>query len=521
MRRVAAKKSPLLVVAASMLLLSCAPAEFPGARTAVVEPPKRADKRLEALNERHQALIEVPLGDDVLVPMLAHSEQLPDVTVGPYELRSETLANALQLVLGDFDISIAFEVEEGLSRQVTVTNLQGKLSDVVARLCAVADLYCTYEDGTLAVKENETFVVDLPPLGAEALQPIVEGLKEIIGPDPILDTATGTIVYTATQRTSKRAAQYFERLRKSTALIVYETHIWEVSLNNENRAGINWQDLVGVKNFDIDLDLPGGAPTGTADPITITPTYTGGNLDFTAVFDFISAQGAVKTVSQPQLTVLSGSTATMTTQRSQNYVSEITRTIDNTTGDETVSTSTGTVNTGLTMTVTSGWDKATVYGTIEIQLNDLIRIQDFSPTETSTIQLPETTTRSLRTQVRVRPGDTILIAGIVTERDAVDRSGPGAMTPILDTARSSAVENSELVFLLRPRVVAYVDKDSKEVVQKGTSPDASDLLPDDTQLFSMPDEKDKGLPLGNISVDALAPDQKTPEQKTKEEKDAQ
>ena len=54
-------------------------------------------------------------------------------------------------------------------------------------------------------------------------------------------------------------------------------------------------------------------------PISITPTYTGSSVfSPRAVLDFISTQGTVKTVSQPQLAVLSGSNASLQIQQAEN-----------------------------------------------------------------------------------------------------------------------------------------------------------------------------------------------------------
>ena len=98
--------------------------------------------------------------------------------------------------------------------------------------------------------------------------------------------------------------------------------------------------------------------TGGATPISITPSYdAGGDITADGVLEFISEHGTVKTVSQPQLTVLSGSSATLAVQQAQNFVSGVSRTPSTTVGiADTVALTTDTVQTGLTMTVSSSWD---------------------------------------------------------------------------------------------------------------------------------------------------------------------
>lgn len=496
-----------------LLATSCAQVNAPDGRSVNVPTVTPPVERPKTVNDRRSAVTRVKLGRDVLVPQALQEDPMPDDVVGPYELRGETLASALQLILDDYDVSLAFESDRAMTERITVANLRGKLGSVVDKVCGLANLYCHYEDGTLIVKETETFIVDLPPLADSdsssgsssssssdsgssnnssnsnssdsssdsssggssdaSYDDISEGLAAIIGTEPTVDATTRVMIYTANQRGHKYAERYFEKLRKNTALIIYETHIWEVALNNSNRTGIDWSALFNnVGNFNLEVALPGGAPTatGSAAPISITPTYTGsGDVSSEMVLEFIAEHGTVKTVSQPQLTVLSGSSASMTVEQSENFVSGITRTPSTTAGvADSVSTTTETVQTGLSMNVSSAWDQSTVYGTIGIELNELLDIDEFQPDANTTIQLPKTTARTISTQIRVRPGDAVLIAGLVTEKDDYSASGPGFLEPLLQTARSASTRNTELVFLLRPRVIAFdmgTDDDTVEMTE--------------------------------------------------------
>jgi hypothetical protein len=513
------------------LATACAAVDAPDGRTPSIPTVKPPDDRFEGLNEKQDPVTRVRLGRDILTPQPLKEDPWPDVKVGPYELRNETLASALQLILDEYDISLAFESDDGLKKRITISNLHGKLRDVVHKVCAVADLYCHFEGGTLTVKKTETFVVDLPPINVvaaaasagspaassssasptagaaastapaapaassgssggssgggpattnDAYTQIATGLSAVLAMDdsltaaarPVIDTSTRVLIYSATQRSNKAALQYFERLRKNTALIIFETHIWEVTLNNDSSTGINWSALAATAgNFNVKSvlndTLP--SPTGAAGPITITPSYTGSkNLSASFILSFISDHGAVKTVSQPQITVLSGSQASLSVSQAENYVSGTTATIGTATTAATTALTTGTVTSGLTMNITSGWDQSTVYGAINITLNDLTGLNTFnSPDGSSSVQLPVTSTRSIATEIRVRPGDSILIGGMVSQSDSLTASGPGFTTPLFTTERAATKANTELVFLLRPRVVVFDmgdDSDTPRVV---------------------------------------------------------
>ena len=150
------------------LATACSPYDAPDGRTPSIPAIKPPDERFQGLNEKQDPVTRVRVGRDILTPQPLKEDPLPEAIVGPFELRGETLASALQLILDDYDVSLAFETDEGLKKKVTVSNLHGKLRDVVHKICAVADLYCHYEGGTLTVKKTETFVVDLPPINVVA-----------------------------------------------------------------------------------------------------------------------------------------------------------------------------------------------------------------------------------------------------------------------------------------------------------------------------------------------------------------
>jgi len=487
-----------------LLLASCAQSDVPGSRHANIPSPTMADERPEAVNEKPDSVLYLPLGSDVLVPEASDGDPLPSEVIGPFELRSETLAGALQLILADYEVPLAFETNEGLTRTVTVANLRGPMDKVVEKICGLADLYCSFEDGLLVIKETQTFTVTVPPIGGEVdiVGALATGLQAITGRTPITESATRTIIYEATSRTAKLAERYFQRVRSNTALIVFEVYIWEVALNTDNATGIDWQQLNAIGKWGVGIDIPGGTGADfTPISIGLPALEQDALLGSDDVLQFISNYGAVKTISQPQITVLSGAQATLRAADTQNYVSSLSRSVDD--GEVTVSTETDSVDTGFTLTISSSWDNATVYGTIDIALQEFRRFQEFDADGT-TLQLPETTERELSTQIRIRPGDSLLIAGLVRENDQVDESGPGFAQPFFPTSREARVSNTELVFMLKPRVIVYTAEGA------GGAYSQLDLNPavpghSDQYISSNYEDSDHNYPTGTLPTDLLNP----------------
>ncbi|HBR68626.1 MAG TPA: hypothetical protein DEA55_04535 [Rhodospirillaceae bacterium] len=375
---------------------------------------------------------------------------------------------------------------------MTVANLRGPLNKVVEKVCGLADLYCAYEDGLLVIKDTQTFTVAVPPIGGETdiLSALGSGLQAITGTSPITDQGTRTIIYEATNRTAGMAERYFQRIRANTALIVFEVYIWEVALNTDNATGIDWEQIDVFGKYATGISIPGGTGADFT-PISIGLPTRSGTVAFGSddVLQFISNYGAVKTISQPQITVLSGASATLRAADTVNYVSSLSRSIDN--GEVTVSTETDSVDTGFTLTISSNWDNATIYGSIEIELQEFRRFQEFDADGT-VLQLPETTERELSTQIRIRPGDSLLIAGLVRENDQFDSSGPGFDTPLLSTTREVRVSNTELVFLMKPRVIVYTSESGGAGV---TVPESSEA----------PATLESAYPAGSLPTDLLNP----------------
>ncbi len=494
----------MLLATTSMILSGCADAVGPDTRTANIPPPKMAETRQAGINENGEAIMYLPLGEDVLMPQSAKADTLPDTIVGPFELRGETLAGALQLIMDGVDIPVAFESDSSLTQTITVTNLKGPVSKVVNDVCSLANMYCSYSGGILSVKDREIFTVTLPPIVAKAdiaalLTNVAAAIGNITGETPITDASTRTIVYRASQRTAEMANRYFQRLRSNTAMIVYETYIWEVGLNTANSTGIKWSAFDQIGRFKFGINLAGATDSNLGTPVSIGLPTTG-NVSFTSgdVLQFISNYGAVKTISQPQISVLSGSEAKLRIADKQNYVASITKTASTTTGGaDSFSTTTATADTGFTLNIGSNWDNSSVYGTVDILLQELRKIDVFKAGDDATVQLPQTTERELNTTVRVRPGDMVLIAGLVRESDQFSKEGLGLAQPFIPTSRTVQSGNTELVFLLRPRVVVFTSADS-------TTPRKGDVsLPE--KSFTQPAVIDETITTAPVSEPAPVP----------------
>lgn len=435
-------------------LIGCG-ATIPDGRDVYVPDPKRPDEKFSSINEIRDPVFYIQLGEDILRPQQASTDTLPHDVIGPLELRNETLASALQFILEGYDIPLALETELANTRTVTVAGLRGPINQVVQTVCGLADLYCTYQKDILTLKEKETFTVPLPPIGDEANSAFLSGLQAITGGEAVIDNTTQTLVYDATHRTQERAIQYFERLRANTAMIVFEIQIWEVNLDDDNQMGVDWDSFTFDVGSGVGSLTRGGTP-GITNSVGVGGVYTAGDFTFDGALDFLATHGAVKTISQPQITVLSGSDASLEIGTTTSYIRRVTIADDGSGGND-EAPEPADLQTGIKLEIGSAWDQSTVYGDLSIEIDNFIRFEEQS-VGSIRVQLPTTSNRKLNTRVRVRPGDAIIIGGIIEERDDYSREGVGFWDFVVPTRRATQQTNSELVFMMKPRVVVFTDE---------------------------------------------------------------
>ena len=130
------------------------------------------------------------------------------------------------------------------------------------------------------------------------------------------------------------------------------------------------------------------------------------------------------------------------------------------------------LRTGLELSLTGEVHESTIYSRINISITELLALKRFTALGVD-LNLPEVADRELRTQVRCRPGDTILLGGITVSRSQDDySSGVGI------NSKSESTKQTELVVTIRPRLLSFkrqnlLKADSKGAQQEVARADAN------------------------------------------------
>ena len=537
---------------------ACAGSDIPLAKTTTGRNPTVAEApnaNETVRGDNDPPIVTLDLSSSLHEHRLSGSEDLPGNLIIPTtNLNAVPVTTALQAVLSGTDVSLSWNTGTFGTRLVTVMNLSGPLPKVVEKICAAAKVFCDYRHGSLELSEKETFIVSLPPVargisstnistkGASASggssgssstsstgagNSMVDAINQLIGNDykAQIDDQGGNIVYTTNVEGEDRVSQYLAQLRTGRPLVVLQMYIWEVTLTRENSQGINWSQL-NVNNGDpsIMTNLASNLNTAatTAGSVSLG-AVTSGIISASAVASFLATKGQVQTISNPQITFVSGTSAELKVGGTQRYISQVgtltntanvsgTNASSNSNANSSTNTvSTDSIDTGLNISVAGSYENDVVFANLEVSLRNLVSL---NPTSSGggTIDLPQTTDEKMATVLRVRPGDSLVLAGLVSSADTASHQGfpvgDDASLPLFGDVQRN---NHELVIIVKPSIVLFSDKAAtEEAKKKETSkplPEAVVIDKDGSRTLTIPQPaKPVPAPVASHVPELMLPD---------------
>jgi len=417
------------------------------------------------------------------------------------------LSEVLGAITSDSDLNLSVESVIDLSRPVTVHLKNVTFKEALDMVVLQGAGYAwKIEDGCLHIKRFEEIIYHLDYLdmagetdiqvGGDMLASGVEGagvsgkfevkakrsskdtdvwagIKEALEG---LKSAEGIlrinrnagIVYMAdTPRNIASMVRFLDALSESLHRQVFiEAKILDVQLSDTQAYGIDWQSFDLSLYSGTSLSFPGSMDlTFNTGPITIVnpPDHPTTNpFSLTAVIDFLSTQGDVTVLSNPHLSVMNGQSAVMTVGYQFPYgdITGVDR--DAETGDITYGTSIKRAVLGLQLGITpqiSGNGIVTLHivPTItRIQGEEDVDIPT-SATTTQSVSNPIIALQELATTVRVREGNTIVLAGLISQMRELDHEGLPFFSRIpfiryFFKHIKQTEENRELVIFITPYI---------------------------------------------------------------------
>jgi hypothetical protein len=378
---------------------------------------------------------------------------LPDRKVGPVIVNGIELVSAIQLLVEPFDIAVAPAPEMAGVKATLFNTGKRPLSEIVQVLCDNAGVFYHYDGRTLRLDAKRNFVARVPRIG-ESVTSIAEAVGNLGATDIHADPASGLLSFAADYRTHERLKEYMRTFENGRDMIVYDVWILEIKLDESSQIGVNWKSLTELSSDGLQLNF-GMSSTTLASGLNLGLISEGDASSLEAVLQFLEEHGSAKTLARPTVTVMSGKEASFNVGESREYISEVTiSTVLDDDDDDAIQVTTSTLETGLNVVFGGSHDNGIVHTDVSIEINNLIEFQKFSTTaagEGTELLLPHTANRKYETAVDARPGDILVIGGLIQEAaEDGDTRIYGTDVPVSNSHKGS---RSELVMMLRPRLV--------------------------------------------------------------------
>jgi len=387
-------------------------------------------------------------------------EPLPHFELGPLVAVNDPLNLVMELITLDTDIAYTID-EDAAELTLTLRAPQGRsLSETLESISRATGVHYVYEDNLLEISAERDYILTLPRQ-ADSLGTL-SGIIGSLGANNVdSDDTSGIVTFSADRRVARRVREYLYEYWQSRDVIVYDIYFLEVLLSANRDVGINWDEL--SVSIGPSFDISAGFTSGQAsEGLTITSSGSIGGFTISSIFAFLETQGEVRSLANPQISLLNGGEATFEVEETQQFISSVEREEDEEDGDVTLSVDTDEESTGFNLSLTGTYSNGVVYSEIQLEVNELLGFTEFSTGDdngdSTTLSLPNTTDRSIDTSATVRPGDVVVLGGLIQEDDDASRSDlPGTGFPL---RLRDTTTRTELVILLSPRILQYRPSDA-------------------------------------------------------------
>ena len=262
----------------------------------------------------------------------------------------------------------------------------------------------------------------------------------------IVDTGRNAIIFQGTAEEYAQFRSLAEQMDRAPYEVLIEATVAEVTLDKGESLGV-------LLNF---------AETGIATENQISVSSDGGILanliqdrgDFTAALNAAADKSKVSILSSPRLVAASGKSATMQVGTQVPIITTQQTAPDGSTfGTSNILQQVQYRSTGIVLNI-----QPIVNSSRRVELTVSQEVSDAQNNDTSNIQSPIILTRGIETTLSVDDGETILLAGLISENFSEGDVGIPLLkdVPLIGNAfktQSKALQKTELIVLLTPYII--------------------------------------------------------------------
>ena len=309
--------------------------------------------------------------------------------------------------------------------------------------------------GSSSVSLSNSVSIDLCATIETAIRSMISN-----GAQLTTDQSSGVLTLTGTPTDIKKVAKYVnEQNARLSRQVAISVKVLQVSVTNSDKYGLNLGAVFGGNDHITSLGITGAS--GQADVASgLSMAIVSGKWTINSAIQALSEQGKTTLVTSGTVTTLNNKPAPIQVVKTQNYISQITKTNSGSDGSYyDLSTDTEEIETGFTLDVLPRiLEHGRLMLMFNLTLSDLIELQKVNltndPEGGEFIQNPVIETRGFTQEVAMKSGDTLVLTGYERVEDGVQKSGIGsAENSVLGGSVSSTGTRSILVILLTPVVL--------------------------------------------------------------------
>lgn len=282
-----------------------------------------------------------------------------------------------------------------------------------------------------------------------------------------INKSSGTITLTSTPTDIKRVAKYVnEQNNRVSKQVAISVKVIQLAMNNADKYSLNLNATFGgrgsIKN------ISGSTDASIGDKISdLTMGISSKRWSVDAAMEALSSEGETNLVTSGTVTTMNNKPAPIQVVKTQNYISEITKTNSGDSGAYDISVDTDEIETGFTMSVLPRiLDHGRILMFFNLTLSDLLSLDTISvsgggddpdteeKSDQNIIQNPIIENRGFTQEVAMKSGETLILAGYERVEDSVDKKGVGTPENMaLGGSSSAEKKRTILVIMLTPVVL--------------------------------------------------------------------
>lgn len=264
----------------------------------------------------------------------------------------------------------------------------------------------------------------------------------------------GTITISDAPERLDRVTKYLETLNKDLSKqVALNIVVYNIEIDEKDTVGVDWTSVWNNAAAKFGLSLGGLTSTGGLQNMGVS-ILKGDMADSKFVVGALNSVGKTSLVTRGQIMTMNRQTAPLQVVDETSYLAKVTTTVSGTSGTAQQSLEPGTVITGFSTMVTP---KIEDDGDVLLQfaggISDLKSMTNFT-IGGNTIQLPQKSIRDFLQRVKLRSGETLVLAGFEQNADRAEDQGVGHSKNILMGGKQMAnAKRTSVVVLVTPYVM--------------------------------------------------------------------